>query len=316
MEKKNKKKKFKLFDMNRDGKGVEPGEDRTPNLKFFFKQFWRKLPQIISVNLLMIFQALPIVISVLLIFASPMTPVQSNAEYAALHGISTFSSDAVANLSSALSAYQMQGLMAYNTYVYWIIIPLMLFLFVTFGWQNVGATYVMRGLVRGDAVFVWSDYFYGIKKNLKQGFILGVIDFLAIGILALDISIYINSPVTMMNNIMYSLSVALIIIYIMFRFYIYLQIITFNISIFKAMKNSLKFIILGIKRNLMALLGIFIITAIAVLMIVLLLPLGLGVVIILPFLYYLGFYQFITTYAAYPVIKKYMIDPPQKSNEE
>ena len=47
-----KKKKFKLFDMNRDGKGVEVGEDRTPNLKFFFKQFGRKFSKIISLNIL------------------------------------------------------------------------------------------------------------------------------------------------------------------------------------------------------------------------------------------------------------------------
>ena len=28
--------KFKLFDMNRDGLGVEKGEDTTPNVSFFF----------------------------------------------------------------------------------------------------------------------------------------------------------------------------------------------------------------------------------------------------------------------------------------
>ena len=35
-ENENQKKKFRLFDMNRDGKGVEKDEDRTPNFKFFF----------------------------------------------------------------------------------------------------------------------------------------------------------------------------------------------------------------------------------------------------------------------------------------
>ncbi|MBE6649666.1 MAG: hypothetical protein E7614_09185, partial [Ruminococcaceae bacterium] len=60
------KKKFKLFDMNRDGKGVNPGEDTTPNLKFFFKQLARKFSKIISLNILMIFQVIPILISVYL----------------------------------------------------------------------------------------------------------------------------------------------------------------------------------------------------------------------------------------------------------
>ena len=35
----NNKKRFKLLDPMRDGKGVEKGEDTTPNLKFFFKQW-------------------------------------------------------------------------------------------------------------------------------------------------------------------------------------------------------------------------------------------------------------------------------------
>jgi hypothetical protein len=31
------KKRLKLLDPMRDGKGVEKGEDTTPNLKYFFK---------------------------------------------------------------------------------------------------------------------------------------------------------------------------------------------------------------------------------------------------------------------------------------
>ena len=36
------KKKFKLFDPMRDGKGVEKGEDTTPTLGRFFKLWKRK----------------------------------------------------------------------------------------------------------------------------------------------------------------------------------------------------------------------------------------------------------------------------------
>ena len=36
---------------------------------------------------------------------------------------------------------------------------------------------------------------------------------------------------------------------------------------------------------------------------------GLGVALVLPLIYYLGVCAFIYTYAAYPVIKKHMIDP-------
>ena len=43
--------KFKLFDLNRDGLGVEKNEDTTPNVGYFFKSLWRKFPKLISINL-------------------------------------------------------------------------------------------------------------------------------------------------------------------------------------------------------------------------------------------------------------------------
>ena len=94
------------------------------------------------------------------------------------------------------------------------------------------------------------------------------------------------------------------------------MLVTFNMKIGKILKNALIFTVLGIKRNIMALLGLAAVTAIAVGMIFLFLPMGLGVTIVLPLIYYLGVCCFITTYAAYPVIKKYMIDPVVSANED
>jgi hypothetical protein len=113
---------------------------------------------------------------------------------------------------------------------------------------------------------------------------------------------------------MYALTFALVFIYIIFRFYTYLMLVTFNMKIGKILKNALIFTVLGIKRNLLALLGLAIVTAFAVAMIVILLPVGMGVTIVLPLIYYLGVCAFIYTYAAYPVIKKYMIDPVEPAS--
>ncbi len=317
MENLNKKKKFKLFDMNRDGKGVEPGEDTTPNLKFFFKMLWRKLSKIISLNMLMIFQVIPLIACLYLYFiATPTTPTQYFPEYSALFGIQEAASSSASSINLGLYSFQL-GLPTYNTYIYWVIGVLLVFEVVTFGWQKVGSIYVMRGLVRGDSVFVVSDFFYAIKKNLKQGFVLGLIDCIAIFALAFDVYYFYTSPQTPMNNFMYVMTIALIVLYIIFRFYTYLMVVTFDIKLRKVFKNALIFIVLGIKRNLMALLGLAIVTAVAVLLIVLFLPMGLGVTLVLPFIYYLGICAFIYTYAAYPIIKKYMIDPviPAESSD-
>ena len=118
---------------------------------------------------------------------------------------------------------------------------------------------------------------------------------------------------------MYVMTFALMILYTVFRFYTYLMIVTFDMKLIKVFKNALIFTVLGIKRNIMALLGLLLVSAIAFVPIMLLVPLGLGVALVLPLIYYLGVCAFIYTYAAYPVIKKYMIDPvavPSASAED
>jgi len=159
-----KKKKFRLFDMNRDGKGVEEEEDRTPNLKFFFKLFFRKFSKLIQLNLLMIFQVLPIIAIVLMYIYGNKTPTATDVSFAPLYGIDSLANSVGAAPLLDLVSTQM-GLPVFAPIINITMIVLAVLLIVTWGWQNVGAAYVARGLYRGEPVFVWSDFFYGIKRN-------------------------------------------------------------------------------------------------------------------------------------------------------
>ena len=93
------------------------------------------------------------------------------------------------------------------------------------------------------------------------------------------------------------------------RFYIYLMMLTFDLSFKKLLKNALIFTMLGIKRNLAALLGIFLLVFLDVVLLLsgagFLLPLALAIPVL--FLFAVG--AFMATYAGYYVIKQYMIDP-------
>ena len=313
----NTKKKFKLFDLNRDGKGVEKGEDTTPNLKYFFKLFGRKFSKIISINILMVFQIIPLLLcAYLYIFVMPKTSSLNYPEFAALFGTQEAAHTLMGSLNLGLLSYQFPLPTFNNTYIYWIIGGILLLYVVTYGWQKVGSIYVIRGLVRGDSVFVFSDYFYAIKKNLKQGLILGIIDCAIMGTLAYNMFFFFNTPSNALSDFVYVMTIALIIIYIIFRFYTYLMVITFNIKLTKMFKNALIFTVLGIKRNILALIGLAIVTAIAVVPMLLFVQVGLGIAIVLPLIYYLGVCAFIYTYAAYPVIKRYMIDPVDRNTHE
>lgn len=293
----------------RDGRGVEKGEDTTPNLKFFFKLLGRKFWKLVSVNLIMLVQIVPFLVIFLLDLAGPKEPVQGNPIYSTLAGAQFASpTSSGATLLSIFSGLN-YSLPTKNTPIYWIMGVLLLFHVVTYGWQKVGSTYIMRNLVRGDGVFIISDFFYAIKRNMKQGFVLGLLDCLFCGILIFNIMSLGGMAATGLNNFMYFATVALIIIYFLMRFYLYLMLVTFNIKITKIFKNALIFSVLGIKRNLMASLGMILMAALVIGLNILLFQFNIAVGIIIPFLFFLAVSAFMYTYAAYPVIKRYMIDP-------
>lgn len=310
-----KKKGFKLFDMNRDGKGVVV-ENTKPTLAFFFKSLARKFPQLLRLNLLMLFQILPLIFIAIVLLAGDKTPSATSTTYAPLLGIDRVLSTPSASQTLDMSLIQM-GLPVFSTAISCTIIVLAVFLLVTWGWQNVGSTYVLRGLVRGDAVFVFTDYFYAIKRNLKQGFLMGLVDLLLSGVLVIDfIYFYQRTGASFGIDFMYFVIFALAIIYFIMRFYIYLLLITFDMKGFKMIKNSFIFSILGIKRNIMALLGIVLVVILHALIIWFLISTPLGFTIILPFIYILALTAFMSAYAAYPIIDRYLIEPYKTEEDD
>ncbi len=301
-----KKKKFKLFDMNKDGKGAVE-ESRKPTLGFFFKLFVRKFPSLISLNLLMLFQILPFAVFIFVYLLGEKAPTATNVAFAPLYGINQASGMPGVSPVLDLSSIQM-GLPVFSPAVTITLIVLGVILAITWGWQNVGATYVLRGLVRGDAVFVFSDFFYGIKKNFKQGFVLGLIDFIICVVLVIDLLFFSQQLDGYGSYFMFFAITAIAIIYFMMRFYIYLLLITFDIKIFKLIKNAFLFSMLGIWRNLAASFGIAFLVIIHALSLFLL-AWGQSVQLIIPLLYFMATTAFMAAYAAYPVIDKYMIAP-------
>ena len=299
-----KKKKFKLFDMNRDGKGVDPNEDKTPTLLYFFKLLKRNFSKLLSLNLMMLVTYIPIIVIVIMYLTADRTPSQTDVMYAPLLGLGTAAQSPISALSLAVKSIQL-GLPVFNVPSLIIMAVLVAWFAVTLGWQSVGTTYSLRSIIRGEPAFLFSDYFYAIKKNMKQAFFVGLIDFVIIAVLAFDIYSFYAMSSGFMSDVVFCILCGIAIIYLIMRFYIYLMLITFDLKISKLFKNSLIFTALGIKRNLMALLGIVLVDIIALAMLFMITSVG----IILPFVYYFALTTFMSAYAAYPVIKQYMIDP-------
>lgn len=288
-------------------------EDTTPTFKYFFKLLWRKAAKLLTLNLMMVVQVIPLIVALLVYFFGSTTPTVEHAVYAPLLGTYIAGGSPAAGTLIGVFGQQL-NVPAMTTGRMIVIVAMIAITVLTWGWQTVGATYNLRSLVRGDSAFLWSDYFYAIRRNLKQGFLFGILDLLIIFVLAYDIIYFYPLSVSFGYGLMYGLVVALAVIYLVMRFYIYPMMITFDLSIYKLLKNALLFTMLGIKRNLVAVLGIAVLVVFNVMTIIWGLSIGLSVLLILPFFYFMALVGFISMYAAYPNIKRYMIDPYETSD--
>ena len=299
-------KKFGFFSQKERSDAL--AEDTSPTLAYFFKKLWRKMGKILTLNLMMTFRFLPLVAILLIYIFGQHVPTTNNTMYAPLLGISLTGTSGVA--APLLGIFGEQGTGANPSTAAWVVmIALGVFTVLTWGWQTVGGTYNLRSLVRGDSCFLWSDYFYAIRRNLKQGFFMGLLDVLAIAVLFFDWYYFgAMTGSSFAYGLMYFVILALAVIYIFMRFYIYLMMITFDLPLGKMLKNALIFSMLGIKRNIMALLGIMLLVGLNIALIGPSLSIGFTLPIILPFFYLPGFAGFMAVYAAYPNIRRYMID--------
>jgi len=302
---------YRLFNANRGDRPDAKDEDTTPTVARYFKLLGRRFWKLISLNLLMLPIILPVLIAAYIYLGFDKIPVANSPIFSTLYGANFIEqSPAVTQLLDLFGA-QLNIPAASGAITYILIGICVLFLLVTFGWQNVGATYILRSMVRGEPVFLFSDYFYAIRRNLKQGLIMGVIDLLAIFLLIFDLFYFSSMPSSFLIDCGFFAICIISILYFFMRFYIYLLMVTFDLSIRKILKNALIFTALGVKRNLMGLIGVVVITAIniALFPLFMMTPLSFAIPLLLPFLYYLAVTSFTTAYAAYPIIDRYMIEP-------
>ncbi len=310
-----KKKRFTLNPFEnmyqKEGKGVGLEELHVlekPNLRTFFKLLRRKLNYIFSINILMVVGNFPLLFALFAVAYTLNEAFAPNYQiYSVLQGAAYF--DNSPPILSLLGIYGLQDSVSIFTTASYVFLGLSALVLFTFGPVNVGTTYILRNMVREEPVFVWSDFWYAVKRNIKQGILFGIIDLAMIAILAFDMLAYrINILNSTLYFGLYILSFGMMIMYFFIRMYAYPMIVTFDMSLWKIFKNSIFFAILGIKRNILALLGTVILFVLDFYLMGIFLPLGL----ILPFVILLGMAGFMCNYASFPKIKQIMIDPYYK----
>ncbi|MBO6019992.1 MAG: DUF624 domain-containing protein, partial [Clostridia bacterium] len=254
-----KKRKFRLFDTQREGKGVtkEQAAKEGTGLKRFFRLYRDNLGKLFSVNIMMVLGCLPLLFAILALsgtvsreFTAPASDVFPLIRAESVGQAASSPADLVVLAIDGLQTVERAP--TFWTYFFFGLSGLTVF---TFGFVNVGAAYVTRGIVMGDPVFPYSDFFYAIKRNWRQGMIYGVIDFIILALLGFDLYYLFTTARRIFDFFLLWTTVGVAMIYVFMRYYLYLQMVTFDLSIKKLLKNSLIFSILGLKRNILALLG-------------------------------------------------------------
>lgn len=310
MAKKTVKKRPTLYDLfHKDpfsGKGVSKKDTVPRTFGNFFKLSWWHMGTIISVNLVFMLGNFPLLLGLLGAsgILSDSLPTPASSVYANLFGTIREGADPFTAAIYGVHGMPAEFLVTSNaTRVMFVLTFLVVF---TWGFVNVGTTYILRNLVKGDAIFFIHDFFYAIKRNLRQGFIMGIIDIVLIFVIVYDLMLfYAQMMYYWYAPFMFYFMLFLAIIYAVMRFYIYNLIITFDLKLTKIIKNAFIFSSLAWKRNGLALIGIALLGIIDWYLLKFLTPVG----IILPIIFLYGYCAYIGSYAAWPKIKAIMVDP-------
>ena len=170
-----------------------------------------------------------------------------------------------------------------------------------FGPATCGFTKIARNVSCERPTFLWHDFWKAFKSNFRQGFAMGAIDMAVIAVMSSAFPLYFNM---MMDNsiffVPFLICLVCSIIFAMMHTYIYLLIVSTNLSLWKILKNSFFLIAIEIKTSIINLA----VTAGLLLVMTLLFPLSAFLLVIVP-----SFLGLLYAFNCFPVIRKYVIQP-------
>ena len=301
------KKRFTLFRYSLDGKGVPKDINEPRNFKFFFKLLWRNLNRLLSVNMVLVFTNFPIFFA---LFAASgnlnktsYSPVSSL--FGPMYGAMKISGEVSPLMNTLNGVHGLQVEISVPTTATYIFYGIGLLALLTFGFSMVGSTYIVRNMVKGEPIFFMQDYIHAIKRNWKQALVFGIIDIALLFLIFYDIIFFAANASSYLTSVMFYMAVAIGIIYFIMRYYIYTMMITFNLNLYKLLKNALIFSLVGFKRNFVGTLGIVVLILFSYGLLMIFPPLG----ALLPFILTIAVGQFIAIYTSWPKIYSIMIEP-------
>lgn len=306
----NGKSQSRLFEFFRGGNknDLRANPNAPRDFKYFFPLLGRRFFTIMGISVLYVLGNFPLFAALFALtgFANVNSTGAMSGAFAQLYGYMTAGGTKTPAFAALFGVYGVQGevsLPTVGTYVLYGIA--FVGLLITFGLVNVGAAHLLRSIVRESPIFFFSDFFDTVRKNLRQALLVGALDLLLCIALFYNFFFYLVNGSQTWSSVLFYFTIFLIFFYFIMRFYLYQMLITFDLSIRKLFKNALLFVMIGMKRNLVAFLAIAGLLVLNFFLLFAFMPIG---AIFLLF-FNIGLCSFIGAYCAYPKIKEIMIDP-------
>lgn len=200
-----------------------------------------------------------------------------------------------------------------------ILFAIMSLLLIPSGLGSAGMTNIARNMARDKHSFGISDFFETVKKNWKQALIMGIINIIVTATVILSGLLYFFNFKDTFNGFFgivgAGLMLSLLFVISVMKYYIWLIMITFNMSIGKILKNSFFFVFINLKKNLLIGICSLIWYALAIGICILfygqdkLFLFVVAFVLLLTLFFYPGFKHLLIQFCVFPSVQKFMIDP-------
>ena len=183
---------------------------------------------------------------------------------------------------------------------------------VTGGFANVGVTHVARNTARDKHSFGLSDFFDTIKKNKKQALIAGLINTVVYILMIINLVFYWFYAKSILQSIGFGFVMAVFFLFTVMNYYLWTLIITFDFKLKQAYMNSVRFVFVNLKYNLLCFFVLALIFAAAIALLVIF-PNFFFFILPIEILLYITifpcFKALLIQFCTFHSIKKYIIDP-------
>ena len=185
---------------------------------------------------------------------------------------------------------------------------------VTIGPATAGMFRVVKNYSIDKHAFVWQDFKQGFKENFFKAFVLGIIDIIAYTGIGCGIVMYSGAMAQSSDSrsffflLLLAATLSAGLTFTIMNYYMYLMMVSTNLTMTQIVSNSLKFAFMAPKQNFTAVLcniGLPILIFTPIVLVEKLQPL---LTIIFPFAP-IAIIAFVVSFCCYPVIQKFVIDP-------